>query len=193
MTTHHPMDPIFDEIRAAMDSGLYYLAIAVALSVPDVCASLELDPDPALIKKNRQFSGNRYAAWFSKYMQRHYSNLTGEDCYRLRCGVLHAGKMGRPDDQYDRVMFEVPSEHSNNNHETLMEGNVLDGTPQPHQRVLILLAVDFCEEVIDAAHAWYRDRSEDAFVQANMHSLVKMHPRGIEPYSVFIGPTPVIG
>jgi hypothetical protein len=36
---------ILDEIDKAIEAKLYYLAIAVALSVPDICSCLEFDPD----------------------------------------------------------------------------------------------------------------------------------------------------
>jgi len=36
---------ILHEIERALEAKLYYVAIAVALSVPDICACLECDPD----------------------------------------------------------------------------------------------------------------------------------------------------
>ena len=36
---------ILHEIERAIEAKLYYVAIAVALSVPDICACLELDPE----------------------------------------------------------------------------------------------------------------------------------------------------
>ena len=45
MDSIHPsVRALLGEIERALDAKLYYSAIAVALSVPDVCASLELDP-----------------------------------------------------------------------------------------------------------------------------------------------------
>ena len=35
---------ILREIERAIEAKLYYLAIAVSLSVPDICACLEFDP-----------------------------------------------------------------------------------------------------------------------------------------------------
>src|SRR4051812_29680082 len=41
-----PLEMIFSEIEKALEAGLPYLAIVATLSIPDICARLELDPDP---------------------------------------------------------------------------------------------------------------------------------------------------
>src|SRR6266446_2915631 len=49
---------ILHEIEKALGAKLYYLAIAVALSIPDICACLEFDPeDPQWANRDT------YASW----------------------------------------------------------------------------------------------------------------------------------
>jgi hypothetical protein len=36
---------ILNEIETALSAKLYYVAIAVALSIPDICACLEIDQE----------------------------------------------------------------------------------------------------------------------------------------------------
>ncbi len=39
------LEAIFREIEKALEAKLYYLAMAVSLSIPDICACLERDQD----------------------------------------------------------------------------------------------------------------------------------------------------
>ena len=38
-----PLEPILREIEVALDAGLFYLAIVLAMTLPDICAALEAD------------------------------------------------------------------------------------------------------------------------------------------------------
>src|SRR5947209_8449883 len=97
------LSSILHEIERALDAKLYYLAIAVALSVPDICASLEFDP-----ANPRRANQDTYATWCDANIRPRFKNLTGEDIYRLRCGVLHFGHFGHDKAQFNRVMFIGP-------------------------------------------------------------------------------------
>lgn len=91
------------EIEKALEAKLYYLAIAVALSVPDICACLEFDPD-----KPKWATKASYVSWADANVVGRFRNLTGVDLFHLRGGVLHQGHFGHPKSAFDRVMFIGP-------------------------------------------------------------------------------------
>jgi hypothetical protein len=93
---------ILHEIEKALDAKLYYLAIAVALSIPDICACLEFDPeDPQWANRDT------YASWCDANIRDQFKNLTGDDLYNLRGGVLHKGRFEHPQSRFNRVLFIV--------------------------------------------------------------------------------------
>ena len=80
------MDDFLNQVDlAANTAGLYFLALAGALVIPDICGALE-SPDG-------KTNGARYTAWFNTNVAPKYSaglvQLSGEDCYFFRCSFLH--------------------------------------------------------------------------------------------------------
>ena len=93
------LDKIY-EVREALKQGLYNCALAMALTLPDICGKVEY-PD-----KSSGYSKERYTNWFKKYAEPMFTSdtvvvpdsavtqhtiLTEKECYALRCAVLHAG------------------------------------------------------------------------------------------------------
>src|SRR5665213_2961362 len=67
MSTPHPLEMIFRDIERALEAKLWYLALAVTLSIPDICSLLEL---------NDGWSNcNIFAAWFDKHVGKSYTCL----------------------------------------------------------------------------------------------------------------------
>jgi hypothetical protein len=95
------LNAILREIERALDAKLYYVAIAVALSVPDICACLECDPDKPIWS-----TVEKYSRWCDANLK--FKNLDGADLARLRGGVLHQGHFGHPKSKFDRVIFIGP-------------------------------------------------------------------------------------
>jgi hypothetical protein len=92
-----PLEFIFSQIGIALDKELFYLALLTTLTIPDVCAGLE--------SESSWTKPEKYICWYDQYVCPNYRHLTGEDCYRLRCGVAHQGKMDHPKFQYDRTLL----------------------------------------------------------------------------------------
>jgi hypothetical protein len=80
------METILEEIERALAAELWYAAIVMALTLPDICASLEAVP-------NARPDGQRarYQSWVRRYGTYHLG-VGDEDCWSLRCGVVHEGK-----------------------------------------------------------------------------------------------------
>ena len=86
------VNKLIDDIKKALDNDLYYVALASALTLPDICGKAEY-PQERSTKK-------RYVAWYNerigKYEKNHHVNfdmpyLSGEVVYCLRCSFLHEG------------------------------------------------------------------------------------------------------
>ena len=86
------------EIRAALKAELYNCALAVSLTLPDICGKVEFPSEKT--------SSTRYKEWFVKYVEPlttspatvlpgeetvDYTWITSDECWALRCAVLHAG------------------------------------------------------------------------------------------------------
>lgn len=176
---------ILHEIEKALDAKLYYLAIAVALSVPDICASLEFDPD-----NPRRASQDTYAAWCDANIGARFRNLTGIDIYRLRCGVLHFGHFGHPKAKFNRVMFIGP-ESSIKMHDAVIRvtpgvsfGGISAEELKLSGQLLQLDVLKFCQTIMEAARNWSIGKAQDSFVQRNLPNLVRYRPEGLPPFSI---------
>lgn len=80
------MDRFTDAVHRALQSQNWYAALFITFSLPDICSRLESDND--------RTNGEKYAKWFDKYMLWYsgdYAAMSGDDCYVLRCSMLHEG------------------------------------------------------------------------------------------------------
>jgi hypothetical protein len=99
----HPLKLILRDINAALNAKLWFMAIAVTLSIPDICSLLELD-----YEKDGWSKQHKYAAWFDQWVKNKIRMMTGQDCYRLRGGVLHNARFHHPKDPNKRYIFILP-------------------------------------------------------------------------------------
>ena len=97
------VDRYIEEIYSALENKLYFPALALALTLPDICGNTEYSNESSVAKK--------YIGWFDKYIRPdislagEYTNkdgqnlsppermadLTGEIVYNLRNSFLHSG------------------------------------------------------------------------------------------------------
>ena len=160
------METILGEIERALAARLYYLAVAMALTVPDICAALE--------SPNGETTGAQYKAWYNANLTDQYPNITGADCWSLRCGVLHQGRCGHPNMQCGRILFTVPAGQNN-----VFHNNILNDA-------LNLDTVIFCSDAVRSARRWFAQKANDPAVLANLPNLVQFRPEGLAPYMVGI-------
>ncbi|MFY3647045.1 hypothetical protein ACOTET_23105 [Achromobacter xylosoxidans] len=82
---------IVESVKLAVANSNWYAALALALTMPDICGKID---NPNL------GSQARYAAWFDTYIGPKYRRpvlgqehifMAGTDCYALRCSFLHEG------------------------------------------------------------------------------------------------------
>ncbi len=162
------MERFTSSLRASVDQQNWYVALATALTLPDVCGRL-VNPT--------QGSGARYSAWFDAWVAPGYTAnlpqigahcfLTGSDCYALRCSYLHEGggdiTQQRARQALDDFHFIIPPRKGISVH-----CNQLDNTLQ--------LQVDqFCLDIADAVDRWAESVRGNQEVQGRMGSLLKIH------------------
>ena len=159
-----PVDAVLEDIGRALDAGVWLGALITALMVPDICAALE--------QADGRTSGARYRAWYERYLSSAYPRLTADDCYSLRCGVAHQGRMGHQNSQYGRVIFTLP-----NKSKTKILGAIVND-------YLSLDLITFCEDFAAAVKTWHDEMGEDPIVISNSTLIVQYRPNGLAPYIV---------
>jgi len=152
---------------AANTAGLYFLALAGALVIPDICGALE-SPDGIT-------NGARYIAWFIANVAPKYSaglvQLSGEDCYRFRCSFLHQGTTVHPKASYTRIIFLEP-------------GGPIMGHMNILNDALNLDIPTFCHDMTDAARNWMASQTGTEPYESNRKVFVTRYPEGLAPYAV---------
>lgn len=163
------MNDILNEIMNALNSRLYYISLVATLTVPDICGALEVP--------GGQATAALYRGWFNRYLSNKYPKLTADDCYKLRCGVIHQGRFGHPGSQYARVIFTLPNPQNNVFHNNIFHD------------ALNLDLCRFCNEIVQAARDWFNQHSANQNVVANLPNLVQFRVNGLAAY---LSGTPVI-
>ena len=163
------MEAILKEVREAFRLKLYYLALMLCLALPDICAGLE--------SPKGQTSEKQYKAWVQTWLRGNTSDaLTPADVYRLRCGVMHQGRLahrelGKPGIRYKRIAFSV---------DTLVQNCYFPG--KKNAEVLVLSINLFCKEMVESVVDWEAAHENDPIVIGNLKGLVQFRPDGLFPY-----------
>ncbi len=165
-----------ESVRLALSARNWYAALAVALTLPDICAAAE-DPGTG---KSRQ----RYTAWWGRCMEPRYTASNGDiwltalDAYLLRCSYLHSGtdELEGKGRVLERVQFREP--YGNGSLHMQRVDNVL------------VLEVDrFCLEVCEGVEGWLNLIPNQPAVMARLSGLLALQGgRDSIPGAVRIGP-----
>lgn len=156
----------------------WYSALTLALTLPDVCASLA---DPGQGK-----SRARYISWCRKWLEPRYTTpgsltaqpkvlFTAEDMYQARCSVIHSGTAEIEEHKRNEIdRFEF---FSDGPHCSLITGNYYNGVLQPS---FLQLRVDrFCDDVFNATEEWDDATINDADISAAKVKLLVIHEPGV--------------
>ena len=160
---------IISDIEQALSHKLHYLALMVAVTLPDICAALET--------KTGASDGGLYRKWYKKHLKQKMGYLSPNDCYSLRCGVLHQGRMGVANQDFARVIFTIPETP------VRMKSCIANDA-------MIYDVEFFCTDIIQAVREWFATAKDDPHVKANLANLVHYRPGGLAPYVVG---APIIG
>lgn len=177
-----------DAGRKALEVENLYVALTLALMLPDICGSLE-DPGPGKSKK-------RYEAWFKKWLEPAYTRpasstmpaevfLSAADCYQLRCSLVHSGSSdleGKRVVDIERFRF---FDNTLNCHCNYVGGGSVNGVPQ--STYLQLSASVFCRDMFEAVDKWDVSVATDDAVQAEKKKLLFIHSAGTMIGTVHFG------
>jgi hypothetical protein len=164
------MRDLIGQIREALQNPrLYYLTLFASLALPDICGAISSD--------NGEASGQKYIDWYNKYVADSCPFLTGEDCYRFRCSLLHQGSTQHPKGKYSRIVFVEPSATTN-----VFHCNILNDALNLDVRV-------FCTDMIQGVENWLQENENTELYKKNYNRFIRRYPNGLRPY---IGGVPVI-
>jgi hypothetical protein len=139
-------------IEKSLNEENWYSALTLAIALPDICAN---------VCSPNEGSQRRYVKWYNQYMlpkytfcvgpdQEEHVFLQGDDCYALRCALLHEGTHDiseqRAQQAIDNFNFVVPPKgwtvHNNKSGKALQ------------------LQVDvFCRDICSSVNQWLTDKS----------------------------------
>jgi len=167
------MENILREIERTMEANLWYAAIALCLTIPDICCTLEAQP-------NARQDGQRarYQSWCRRNLPPHLG-LSGDECWALRCGVVHEGRGTNRAMRHDHraIAFTLPPQGTIHN-------VIVDVPTGP---ILSLSAELFCRGVIYAARNWLSANASNSLVRSNLNRLLQPRPNAFMP--LVQGPT----
>jgi len=158
------VDTLEQSIRDAMSSRMWYAAVTMALTIPDICAALETPSESVKI---------RYKRWYNAYFSGRFPYMTDDDCFSLRNGVVHEGTFGT-NGQYRRIILLLPNEDPTRG--SVSGAGILLGD------AMVVDARMFCEQMLDAMCVWYASSRTNPVVQGNLPRLVQLRPNGLAPY-----------
>lgn len=169
------------EVGVALDNGLYNAALALCLTIPDICAWVRKEVEA---KSNGKVNGEDYEKWFSDFVSPHlcfpdcvikYNGsqivkpaFNGYTCWLLRCAFLHNGNSdinSKKKTTIKKVCFEYnkdnPSHHIN--------GVIVD----ENGRIDITMDLDsLCRCICIGAMNFYRSGNEDVKKMLNEKCVI---------------------
>jgi hypothetical protein len=171
------MENIIDAIKQSLKDENYIASLLLSLAIPDICGKMGNNPG----------SSSRYIQWFQKYMEPKYNGfLSGNDCYALRCAVLHEASDNITTQNKQEILeqfyFVTKGPHC------IRFSNTVVGDSKFDKKELLQLSVyHFCDDIINAVHQWLIDIADDLNIQKNIQSMIVIHKPGERIGNVQIG------
>lgn len=162
------MEELLKQIKKALECKLYLVALQATLTLPDICSGLS--------SKNGKSNKWDYIKWYDENII-DKQNLSGQNCYFFRCGMLHEGKMEHENLEFSKIIFLEPNDM------IICKGNIYECNGK---KVLNIDVVSFCNEIINCTLEWWKNNKDDEIVKKNYETIVKYHVNGLEPFVVGI-------
>lgn len=180
---------LIDQLEESLDSQFYFLALATALSVPDIAAAVNSDDGKA--------TGGKYKIWYDKWVLPRLSinvnemlqarghnkpieienPFSGEECYYYRCSMLHQARSTHDKSAFSRVLFIEPKSTSNVFHYGILNDALTIDLPS------------FCLEVVQGYRDWVDFAQGTENYERNIANTMQRYDNGLPPY---ISGVPVI-
>lgn len=156
------------DIRNAIDNGCFLSALALALTLPDVCGKVEFPKEEG----KKYHSKKAYIDWFNKYVFTYYqgssehvneyagTQFEGNACYSLRCAYLHSGNMDIEDEKLCVKINQFGLCISSNKDSGIYSDMHGVGTSYFSNKKMYKVRLDvrkLCKILCDAAEKYYKD------------------------------------
>ncbi len=148
---------LLEQIELCLQQRLYYVAIMASLAIPDIGGAIDSD--------NGKSTSKTYATWFEKYVKPRYTgdlNLTGDECWYLRCSMLHQGKTKH--NKIKVIFMNFPQSNAAVNPLSLHNDQGLLVEPQT-----------FCNNMIYAAYNWLEVVHDDDRFKKNLKNFMTLY------------------
>lgn len=171
------IDNIISDCEQALKHNLYFAALNLALTLPDICAKAKYP--------NEKSNKKRYVDWYEEYIGQYEKSPdktkdmpyeSGEMIYSLRCAVLHQGNPNIDEKKCNITRFElIVEKHKafgyiacdsfgvSYSDETPNDTNIL-------QRDIRLNLCTLCQKICDTAK-WYYKNNKSLFNFFNYHLI----------------------
>lgn len=105
------IERILSDCEQALDHNLYFAALCLALTLPDICAKAKYP--------NEKSNKKRYVDWYEEYLGQYEKSPrlqdekedmpypSGEVIYSLRCSMLHQGTPNVEENKCNITKFEL--------------------------------------------------------------------------------------
>jgi hypothetical protein len=165
-----PLESILSDIKRSIETKLYYPAVLITLTIPDICSALMLPKTQFVKEKN-------YTEFVNKYTTEKDLGINGIVCFRLRGGVVHRASFARhPFLDFTHVIFTLPG------NKVRVHGFSI--TARGDKKAAIPDLFNFCKTMDSAARKWYSDNHANPLVEDNMKHLIRFSPFGMAPFFV---------
>lgn len=141
------------EIRIALQHELYIIALAAALTLPDICGQAEYPQEKVHSRYTKWLEAYVESRKFSGYQKCLIAGLSANDIYKLRCALLHQGSSDINTLEYFELVKINP--HRANQFQIFSESKVCVDDRKPGPRKISVNIVMLCEFLCDGAEEYY--------------------------------------
>ena len=152
------IERIISDCEQALDHNLYFAALSLALTLPDICAKAKYP--------NEKSNKKRYVDWYEEYIGQHQKHpqlfeesddfpyASGQIIYSLRCSLLHQGTPNIDGNKCNVTHFSLICESKKPPYAWEMSGT------SPGRRELQLPIRTICETILTAVKKYYTENKE---------------------------------
>jgi len=162
-----------DEIDRCEKARCYWALLHILLALPDVCATLEIDPSGV-----KPEVGDRYVSWCTAYLPNSPA-VSGADRYQMRNALLHSGSttpqnLGKKHHTaYTHFSYVDPESFDISFHDTMNQ----------NRSVLNIHVTAMAAETKEALKNWFNvlqgDSNMMSRVEQNIGRLTRLQPKRI--------------
>lgn len=154
------------QMKQASDAGLFFPALVLALTLPDICS--------ALASENGRSSGSKYRQWIREWVYPDWSDDFPEKLWDYRCALLHQGRSTQGKSGSFPIAFIVPDPNRPRLH------NIT--TSFGADEVTWCDVTSLVNDVGRAVGTWLSAHGRSSLVRRNLERSIHLRAKGIPPH-----------